>query len=70
MLSSLYAECALSTMMAAALMADLFSVMPNWLLLNSALLSASSDSSSATTFSTTFPMQLSNEIVQYDFSFV
>jgi len=70
MLSSFDAECALSTLMTAASMVDLFFLLRNWPSRNSAHLSASSDISSATTFSTTFPMQLSKEIVRYDFSFV
>jgi len=57
-------------MMAAAWMVNLFYLLPNWLSMSSALLSASSDSGSATTFLTTYLMQLIQEIVQYGFSFV
>jgi len=69
-LCAIHAECSLSTMMAAVSMADLFFLLPNWPSLSSALFSARLDSSSATTLSTTFPMQLRKEIVQYNFSFV
>jgi len=70
MISSFHAECALSTMMAAASMAELFFLLPYWPSLDSALLSASLDSSLATTFWLTFPMQLNKEIVRYDLRFV
>ena len=69
MLSSFNVVCALSTMMAAASMADLFFLLPNCQSITSSLLSASSDTSWATTFPTTFPMQLSREIVRYNSSF-
>jgi len=70
MLFSVHAQCALSTMMAAVSIADLLFLLPNCLSLNTALLSTSLESSSATTFSATLLMELSTEIIQYDVSFV
>jgi len=70
MLSSFHAECALSTMMAAALMADLFFLLPHWPSLSCAHFSTLSDSSSATTFLTTFPMHLCKEIERYNVRFI
>jgi len=56
------AACALSTMMAAASMADRPFLLQNCLSLSSPVQSALSDSSSVATFSTTVPMQLSSDL--------
>lgn len=69
-LSSFHALGPLSTMIAAASTADLIFLLSNWLSLGSALLSTSSDNHYVTGFSQTHPMQLSREIIPYDFSFV
>lgn len=64
------AASALSTRIATALIADSFFLLPYCPSLSCPLLSASSTSSFATSFSTTFPMQLSGEMERYVMSFM
>ena len=66
MLSSVHVASALSTMMAAASMDNLLFLVPKSPSLSSSLHSVLSDCSSATTFSTTFRMQLSRQVIRYD----
>jgi hypothetical protein len=64
------AACALLTVIAATSTADRQFLLPNWPSLSCPLLSASSAISSATTFSTTCPMQLAKEMQRYALSVV
>jgi len=70
MLASFNSECTMSTRMAAASMANPFFLLPNSQLLNTALLSSSLGSSSATTFLIAWFNQLSRGIFRYNVTFV
>jgi len=69
MMLSFHAEYALSTMMAAASLAKLVFLIPNWPSHSCALLLHSSDCSSTTTSSKIFLVQRSADIISYDFRF-